>query len=345
MPRWRLLMSRWPRFAVLITALGVLSGFFDLGPVLGQDLRFLRIATGATGSTHFAIGGLIASAISNPPGSRPCDRGGSCGVPSLVAVAQSTEGSMENVQAVAEGRAETGLVQADVVYWAFHGTGLFEDKGPAPGLRAIANLFPATVHIVVRRDSGITRVSDLAGRRVSLGEPGSGTLVTARAILAAYGLGESDIEASYRKPGPASDLLHDGELDAFFVVGGMPVSVISDLAERLPIGLVPIGGTTGEELKSFYPFFTDAVIEAGSYLNTGHAASLGINTQWIVSATADPDFVYALTKALWHERNRALFDNGHPEGKRIRLETALDRIAIPLHPGAARYYAEFGMRR
>jgi TRAP transporter TAXI family solute receptor len=312
---------------------------------LAQDFRFLRIATGATGSTNFAIGGLIASAVSNPPGSRPCERGGSCGVPSLIAVAQATEGSVENVEAIAEGRVESGLVQADVLYWAYHGTGLFQDKGPARGLRAIANLFPATVHIVVRRDSGIYKVSDLKGRRVSLGEPGSGALVTARAILAAFDLSEQDVGPSYHKPGPASDLLYEGDLDAFFVVGGVPVSAIADLAERLPILLVPISGMAGEELKSFYPFFTEAVIQAGSYLNVGHAVSVGINTQWVASADADADFVYALTKALWHERSRALFERGHAEGRSIRLESALDRIAIPLHDGSARFYAEIGLHR
>jgi hypothetical protein len=153
------------------------------------------------------------------------------------------------------------------------------------------------------------------------------------------------MEPTYHKPGPASDLLYEGKLDAFFVVGGVPVSVVADLAARLPISLMPISGMAGEELRSFHPFFEEAVVQAGSYLNVGHAVSVGINTQWVISADADANFVYALTKALWHEQSRTMFENGHAEGKHIRLESALDRIAIPLHAGAARFYAEIGLHR
>ena len=333
--------ARLGRAAVAAAVAGVLAS----GPGLTQDLRFFRIGTGATNGTYFSIGGLIANAISNPPGSRACGKGGSCGVPGLIAVAQSTQGSVENVRAIAAGQLDSALVQADVVYWAYHGTGLFRDRGPSPGLRAIANLFPATVHIVVRADSGIYDIAGLAGRRVSLGERGSGTLIIARTILAAHGISEDDLEPAYLKPGPASTQLRERALDAVFVVGGVPVSAILDLAGQAPIRLLPITGTTAEELKTFYPFFTEAVIEAGRYPNAGFTTSLGISTQLIVSAGAEDDFVHTLTGALWHERSRALFDNGHPEGRNIVLERALRHIAIPLHPGAARYYEEIGLRR
>lgn len=329
----------------LAVSAAIFSGFLLFQTAYGSELRFLSIGTGATNSTDFAIGGVIASAVSSPPGSRACDRGGSCGVPGLVAVAQSTQGSIENVAAVAEGAIDTALVQADVLYWAYHGTGMFRDQGSENGLRAIANLFPATLQIVVRRDAGIANVKQLKDKRVSLGENGSGTLVTARTILAAYGMTEDDVEPLYLKPAPASDLLVDGEIDGFFVVGGVPASVIGDVARRIPISLIPINGTTGEELKSFYPFFSQADVPAGSYPDVGYVESVGINTQWIISDRADPDFVYNLTKSLWHERSQSLFDNGHPEGRRIRLDTALQRIAIPLHSGAARFYAEEGVEK
>jgi TRAP transporter TAXI family solute receptor len=310
-----------------------------------QEPRFFRIGTGAIGGAYFTIGGMLANAISNPPGSRPCDKGGSCGVPGLVAVAQSTQGSVENVKAIAEGVVESALVQADIVYWAYHGTGLFQDQGRIENLRAIANLFPSTVHIVVRTDSFIASVEDLRGKRVSLGETGSGTLVNARSILASYGLSPTDIEPVFEKPGQASDLLSEGEIDALFVVGGVPVATITDLAERVPIQLLPISGTVGEEIKSFQPFFSEAVINAGEYSNVGHTETVGLSTQWIVAAEADEELVYELTKAMWHERNLAHYQDGHPEGRRISLETALQRIAIPLHPGAARFYEEQGIER
>ncbi len=230
------------RIGRLAVCLGV-TGLLTFGLAYAQDINFFRIGTGAIGGTYFAIGGMLASAISNPPGSRPCDQGGACGVPGLVAVAQSTQGSVENVEAIADGRIESALVQADVAYWAYHGTGMFRDRGALSNLRAVANLFPSTIHIVVRRDSFIGGVSDLGGRRVSLGEEGSGTLVDARTILAGYGISEAVIEPFYLRPGPASDRLFDGDIDAFFMVGGVPVGTIVDLAARLPIRLLPITGT------------------------------------------------------------------------------------------------------
>ena len=114
-------------------------------PLLAQDVRFFRIGTGATSGTYFSIGGLIANVISNPPGSRACDRGGSCGVPGLIAVAQSTQGSVENVKAIIDGQLESALAQADVAYWAYHGTGMFREQGPSRGLRAIAHLLLSPV--------------------------------------------------------------------------------------------------------------------------------------------------------------------------------------------------------
>jgi TRAP transporter TAXI family solute receptor len=310
-----------------------------------QEARFFRIGTGAIGGAYFTIGGMLANAISSPPGARACDKGGSCGVPGLVAVAQSTQGSVENVEAIASGALESALVQADVVYWAYHGTGLFQNQGPLDNLRAIANLFPSTLHIVVRGDSFISDVAQLRGKRISLGEEGSGTLVNARSILASYGISATDFEPIYEMPGPSSDLLADGAIDAFLVVGGVPVSTIIDLSERVPIQLLPINGTVGEEIKSFHPFFSEAVINAGEYTNVGHTVTVGLSTQWIISAEADEELVYQLTKAMWHERSLALYQDGHAEGQKISLETALDYVAIPLHPGAARFYKEQGIER
>ncbi len=178
-----------------------------------------------------------------------------------------------------------------------------------------------------------------------MGETGSGALIIAQTILAASGFAEGEFEPAYHKPGPASDLLQDGEIDAFIVVGGVPVAAVADLAQRLPIRLLPMGETAAEELVAFNPFLANATIQSGIYQNVGQTRSIGISTQWIVAAQADADFVFALTEALWHEQNRTLFDNGPPEARAIDREQALKNIAIPLHPGAARYYEEQGIRR
>src|SRR5436190_19422245 len=119
-----------------------------------QDITFFRILTGGTVGTYFPIGGLIANAISNPPGSRPCEEGGSCGVPGMVATSVASNGSVANVAAIATGSAQSGFVQSDIAYWAYTGTGIYEGRPKVDSLRAIANLFPESVHLVVRKGSG-----------------------------------------------------------------------------------------------------------------------------------------------------------------------------------------------
>jgi hypothetical protein len=139
-----------------------------------QDITFFRILTGGTVGTYFPIGGLIANAISNPPGSRPCNEGGSCGVPGLVATSVASNGSVANVAAIAAGTAQSGFVQSDIAYWAYNGTGIYQGRPKVDGLRAIANLYPESIQLVVRKGSGIKSVPDLRGRKVSLDEPGLG---------------------------------------------------------------------------------------------------------------------------------------------------------------------------
>lgn len=305
-----------------------------------QDARFFRIGTGSTTGTYYPVGGIIANAVSNPPGSLPCDKGGSCGVPGLVVVVQSSNGSVENVERLGSGALELGLSQADIAYWAYHGTGLFRDRGAITGIRAIANLFPESMHVVVRRDAGIRSVADLGGKRVSLGALGSGTLVDAKMILEAYGLGVPDVDARYVKLGAASLMMIDGKLDALFFVGGYPVTAIAELARNVEIDLLPIAAPEADTLVAFIPFFTRSVVPAGVYDGVGATPTISIGAQLLVAADIDDDLVYRITRALWHENTRRLLDSGHAKGKDIRLETAREGIAIPLHPGAERYYRE-----
>jgi uncharacterized protein len=307
---------------------------------LAQGSHFFRIGTGSTGGTYFPIGAILASAISNPPGSRECDRGGSCGVPGLIAVAQSTSGSVENVRAIGEGVLESGLSQADVAFWAFHGRHTFADTGPIRNLRAIANLYPEMVHIVARRDGGILAVRDLRGKRVSLDREGSGTLVDAMLILEAYGLKPEDLTIEHLEPGPAADRLRDGALDAFFFVAGIPAAAVTDLATTTPVGLVPIAGPEADRLRQTYPFFSANSIPAGSYPGGYSTPTVSVGAQWLVSAAVPEETVYGVTRALWHPSTGKLLQAGHPQGGHIQQETALDGIGIPLHPGAIRYYRE-----
>jgi TRAP transporter TAXI family solute receptor len=324
----------------------VITAFLVIGAGIAsasEQITFFRIATGGVGGTYYPVGGLFAQVISNPPGSRPCDKGGSCGVPGLVAVAQSAHGSVSNIEEIAAGHVDSGFVQSDVAYWAHTGTAIYLETGKVNNVRAIASLYPESIHLVAKKGSGIRSVLDLAGKRVSLDEQGSGTLVDARLILAAFGLSEKKIKPEYLKPIPAIEKMKAGELDAFFIVAGYPANAVTELAQTADAELIPIEGPEVDVLIAKYGFLTRGTIPAGTYENIGEVNTVNVGAQWVVAADADEELVYSITKALWNDASRQLLANGHPKGREITLETALDGIAIPLHPGAHRYYVEAGL--
>lgn len=325
--------GRHVRGRLLATILGI--AFLAGGSVWASDeLRYFRIGTAATTGTYFQIGGVIANAISKPPGSRDCDRGGSCGVPGLVAVAQATQGSVENVDAVNAGRLESALVQSDVAFWAYSATGLFKGKPPLTKLRAIAALFPENAHVVVRGDGPIRSLKDLKGKRVGLGEKESGTLVDARLILDAAGMSERDLKPEYSRLAVAAAALDRGDLDAFFLFGGYPVPAISELAATIPVRLVPVSDDVADKLMKKYRFFTRDTIPAGTYSGIDEPTpTVGMRSLFIVSSDIPESLVYEITKALWSAPTRRALDQGHPMGQRITLATALEGVQLPLHPG------------
>ncbi|MFV3129000.1 TAXI family TRAP transporter solute-binding subunit [Niveispirillum sp. KHB5.9] len=308
----------------------------------GEQVRFLQIGTGTTGGTYFLIGGLLANAVSNPPGSRPCDRGGACGVPGLIVVAQATSGAVENIGLMRSRRLESSLVQADIAHLALNGAEPFQ-KAPYPDLKAIANLYTETIHLVTRANSGIRTPADLKGKRVALGEQGSGTLVTARALLATYGLSEKTIKPFYLSPAAGGDRLEEGELDAFLIVGGYPLPAVADLARRVPIALVPFSDDRAMQLMKRMPHFTETRIEADTYEGVPATKSLGVGAVWVVRGDLKPELVHDITAALWNDQTRSMLDNGHPRGRSIQLATALTGLPVPLHPGAERFYRTKGM--
>ncbi|MDP2119253.1 MAG: TAXI family TRAP transporter solute-binding subunit [Hoeflea sp.] len=325
--------------AVVVSAALVLGA----AGVQAQEMNFFSIGTGGTGGTYFPLGGAIANAISNPPGSRACDDGGSCGVPGLVAVAQSSRGSVANVNGIKSGILSSGFSQSDVAYWAYSGTGTFEGQEPMEDLRAIAALYPEHIHLVASKASGITSVADLKGKRVSLDEPGSGTYVDAQLILAAFGLTEADITVENLKPGPASDAIRNGQLDALFFVGGYPAGTLVELASSAEVVLVPISGPEVDAMIAEFSFFSKDPIPDGVYQNVPGTDTVAVGAQWLTSATQTEDLVYEITKALWNDSTRALLDAGHAKGKSVTKETALEGIGIPLHAGAEKFYREAGL--
>lgn len=308
--------------------MAMLAAMTAAGRSASAQAKFFRIGTGGTGGTYYPVGGMIANAISNDK---------------INVSAVSTAGSVANVNGIVGGSMESGFSQADVNFWAYTGTGLYEGRPKVEELRVICHLFPEHVHITARKGLGAKSVADLKGKRVSLLEIGSGSLVNSRAILAAYGLSEKDIKPEYLNQAQSAEKMKDGTVDAFIQTTGYPQGTLVELATTNGIELVPIDGPPAEKLRQQFKFFAADEIPAGVYKDVPATKTLSVGAQWITSSKQPEDVVYEVTKALWSDKTREALDVGHAKGKVIRKETALQGLPIPLHPGAEKFYKEAGL--
>ena len=329
---------------MIVTAVLFGSGLIGGRLASAQDqMIFFQIATGGVDGTYYPLGTTIANAISRPPGSRPCDEVEECGVKNLVAAAQSSTGSVENVQAVESGIVNSAFAQADIVYAAYSGIGPFADQSPKTKLRGLAHLYPEVLHILARKDAKIDSVLDLVGKKVSIDEPGSGLLVLVRDIFKAYGIDENEMIAFYLKPGPALDMLVRDELDALFQISGMPSQLVANAAENHDLKLVSLTGPMVDKLLKRHQFLNRSTIPADIYRGAGAVETLSVGSEWIVSEEVPEQLVYDICRALWSENTRKILDEGHPQGRNLNLDSALDGITIPLHKGAERCYRDLGV--
>jgi TRAP transporter TAXI family solute receptor len=305
----------------------------NLWPVPGgaETPLLFRVGTGGVGGTYFAIGTLLSTALSGA-------------IPGLVVVAETSNGSVSNVAMIEAGANEAGFVQTDIAHWAYTGSDIYAGKAPAQNLRAMANLYPESVHIVVRKDSGIESVRGLRGRRVSFDEPGSGTLVEARLVLGTYGITETNTEPQYVKPTISLERLAENKVDAIFFVGGTPSTWFSEFASKHSIMLLPVDGPEAERAVKKYAFLSRGRIEAGTYSGVAQdVPTLDVGAQLLVAAKLPNELIYQITQKLWQPETLAILAKGHPQGQHIQLNNALDGVAIPLHPGAERYYRSIGL--
>lgn len=309
----------------------------DLAP---DRSEFFKIATGSIAGTYFPVGEAIASVISNPPGAVRCETEGRCGPEGLIAVAQASQGSVRNVMLVEKGMASSALAQSDIVQLAYEGAGPFADKGAHRSLRAIANLYTESIHVVVARGLNIASVKQLKGKRVSVDREDSGTQATALAVLKAAGISPRQIDMRTTDVNQSAELMQAGELDAFFIMAGAPVPAIESLADAHGIRLLPLDEDIIAKLRKARPYLRETTIPAGAYEALGATRTVGVGALWIVNKDADAHVIYAITRALWNADNREILSSGHPQAAQIRFETATEDVPIPFHPGAERYYRE-----
>lgn len=333
------------KFFKPITSALLASALFA-GPAFSQDPSFFRIGTGGAGGTYFPIGGTIANGISNPPGSRACEDGGQCGVPGLIAIAQSTTASVFNNAAVQNGELEAGLAAADVTRSMFLGEGKFEGK-PHPELRIIANLFPEDLHLVMPAGESISSLSDLEGKRVGIAQAGSGTQVAVLQMLEAWGVTRDNMDEAELNNSQSAERLADGQIDAYFYAAGWPVAAMVQLSSTKGMSLHSFSDDDLAKINEIIPAYIPSEIPGGVYEGVEEPVKTpAVSALLVTSANLSEELIYNITSAMWNDATRRMLDNGHAKGKQITLDTALNGIAalgVPLHPGAERFYREAGL--
>jgi len=312
---------------ILVLAISLVMGMLSFG--MAAERQFVAIATGGTGGTYYPLGGALAQMLSN-------------NVEGLIVTAQSGNASVANCNLISRGQIETGFSQANTTFWCYTGTGILEGTPAITNLRGIASLYPETIHIVATKASGITCIEDLKGKKVGVGAPNSGTAADAEIILNAHGITFDDIKADFLSFNEVAQRLIDGQIDAGFTTAGFPTSSIINIATKRDIILIPISAEKIKELVEAIPYYGATVIPGGLYKGVDEdVPALATPALWICDAKLSPTIVYKMTKALWEHRD--VLEKVHSQGKNITLETALDGIGIPLHPGAELYYKEVGL--
>jgi TRAP transporter TAXI family solute receptor len=335
------------RKSIGVVAAGILIVALALtGPAFAKK-QFFAIATGGTGGTYYPLGGVLAQAMSNK-------------VADIIVTAQSGNASVANCNLIGAHEIESAFVQNNVAFAAYTGTSQFEGK-PVKNLRGIASLYPETIQIVARADAGITTASDLKGKKLVPGDMGSGTEVDCQNILKGYGLTYKDFaNVDWLGFSGAAQRLKDKQADVAFITAGWPTSSITELATQTGVQLVAIEPDMVQKLTEMYPFYAPVTIPAGTYPGVDKdVQTITTMAQWVVDAKVSEDVVYQLTRALWEKGKFVLrksegqaadapsgaeiMAQAHEKGKDVTLATALSGMAIPLHPGAEKFYREKGL--
>ena len=287
----------------------------------------LSIATGGTGGTYYPLGGGLAEMIGKH-------------LEGYEAVAEVTGASVENMGLVWRGDSDLALALADTVYQASSGTGDFEGR-QLENIRALASVYPNAVQLVTLADSGIESLSDLEGEVVSVGAPGSGTELNARALLEANGISYDDFDPRRLNFNETADAIRDGDIAAGFWSVGPPTSSIMNLATTRDIRLIGLSdeevANAREEVSVFAPY----ELRAGLYEGMEEGVqTIGIPNVLAVSSEMDEELAYQITKMLF-ERTDELIEV-HPAANDTTVEFAVNSTPIAFHPGALRYYEEIG---
>ncbi|MDX1808849.1 MAG: TAXI family TRAP transporter solute-binding subunit [Sulfurospirillaceae bacterium] len=303
-------------------------------PAVVSATQFITIGTGGVTGVYYPTGGAICRMVDKSKAKTHIR----CAV-------QSTAGSVFNVNSVKSGDLDFGIAQSDVVYQAYHGQGIFKGKAHK-NLRTLMTIYPELLTLVVRKDSGIKNIKDIEGKRINIGNPGSGQRNSTDLLFKETSLSKSGLkEAKELKAAEMPDALKDGHIDGYFYMVGHPTSNIKDAANSVDIDLINITSKTLPGLTKFlkkHPYYAMGTIPKDMYKGVDHdTRTFGVKATLVTNAKTSDKVVLAVMKAVLD--NFAAFKKLHPAYKNITKKSLLEGLGAPLHPAAKAYFKKLGI--
>ena len=310
----------------------VTAGALATGAAVAQDTTFFTIGTGGVTGVYYPTGGAICRLVNR--GRK--EHGLRC-------AAESTGGSVYNINTVRSGELDFGVAQSDWQYHAYNGTSRFEDQGKFDNLRAVFSVHPEPFTLLTRPDAGVEKFEDLKGKRVNVGNPGSGQRATMEVVMDAFGMSMDDFAlATELKGSEMAQALCDGKIDAMIYTVGHPAAAIQEAVNSCDVDLVDVVGEPIDKLVADNPYYRVATIPGGMYKgNDEDTKTFGVGATFITSADVDDEIVYQTVKAVFDNFDQ--FKQLHPAfGVLNEEEMIADGLSAPLHDGAKKYYTERG---
>ena len=311
-----------------LTAAAVAAGLAL--PAVAQQ-QFVSIGTGGVTGVYYPTGGAICRLVNK----NRKEHGIRCS-------AESTGGSIYNINTIRSGELEFGVAQSDWQYHAYNGTSKFEDAGKFENLRAVFSVHPEPVTVIASDRSGIATLADVKGKRMNIGNPGSGTRGTWEVIEEAMGWARSDLKlASEMKSAETGQAVCDGKIDAYFWLVGHPSALTQESLVSCDAHLVHVEGPAIDKLVADNSFYRKATIPAGMYNNDEDIRTFGVGATFVSSADVPDEVVYIIVKAVFDNFDQ--FTKLHPAFANLTpQEMITDSLSAPLHDGAIKYYKEQG---
>ena len=313
---------------IAATALTTLT----FGSVQAADQQFISIGTGGVTGVYYPTGGAICRLVNK----NRKDHGIRCSV-------ESTGGSVYNINTVRAGELEFGVAQSDWQFHAYNGTSKFKDQGKFEDLRAVFSVHAEPFTLIARKGAGIDGFEALKGKKVNVGNPGSGQRATMEVVMDAFGIKMSDFAlASELKGSEMAQAVCDGKIDAMIYTIGHPAAAVKEAATTCDVELVSVSGAPIDKLIADNPYYRSASIPAGMYKGTdAETTTFGVGATFVTSAKVSDDVVYTVVKAVFD--NFDDFKKLHPAFANLKEEQMVsDGLSAPVHPGAAKYYKERG---